>query len=157
MRVSSELNSTLSRAVLVLGYELVDAEVSSGKLLRVFIDQPQGVSVDDCARVSRHLTRVLAVENVDYARLEVSSPGLDRALTKEADFVRFTGEKARLKLRVPIEGRRHIVGVLRGARDGAVEVEAEGGLVAVPFDNLERARLMPNLMQATGNGSWRLR
>jgi ribosome maturation factor RimP len=143
--------------VLALGYELVHAEVLSGKLLRVFIDKPHGVSVDDCARASRHLMRVLTVENVDFERLEVSSPGLDRPLTKQEDFIRFAGEKARLRLRVPVEGRRQIVGVLRGLRDGAVDIEAEGNRFAVPFDNLERARLVPNLLQAAGDGSWRSR
>jgi ribosome maturation factor RimP len=144
VRATSRLRETLARAVAGLGYELVEVELlNGGKLLRVFIDKPHGVSVNDCARVSHHLTRLLAVEDVDYGRLEVSSPGFDRPLTREADFVRFAGEKARLKLRVPIEGRRQIVGILRGLREGIVNVEADGSMFAVPFDNLERARLVP--------------
>jgi len=77
-----------------LGYELVDLERSGRGMLRVFIDKPEGISVDDCQVVSNQLTRLFLVENVDYDRLEVSSPGLDRPLKKEADFVRFAGEKA---------------------------------------------------------------
>src|SRR3989338_7315530 len=83
-----------------LGYELVDFERSGRGLLRVFIDKPKGISVDDCQTVSNQLTRLFLVENVDYDRLEVSSPGLDRPLKKEADFVRFAGQKAQLKLRI---------------------------------------------------------
>ena len=82
-------------AVAGLGYELVDVQASNGgRRLALFIDKPGGVTVDDCAAISRHLTRVLAVEGIDYERLEVSSPGLDRPLRKEADFARFAGHKA---------------------------------------------------------------
>ena len=77
-----------------LGYELADLESSRGGLVRVFIDAPQGITVEDCARVSHHLTRVFAVEGVDYERLEVSSPGLDRPLKRLADFERFAGREA---------------------------------------------------------------
>ena len=78
-----------------LGYELVDFERSGRGLLRVFIDKPEGVSVDDCQLVSHQLTRLFLVENVDYDRLEVSSPGLDRPLKKEADFVAFCRRKGK--------------------------------------------------------------
>ena len=90
-----------------LGYELVDVErMSRGGLLRVFIDKPGGISVDDCVTVSNHLGRLFAVENVDYDRLEVSSPGLDRPLKKPSDFIRFSGESVKLKLRVGIKGSK---------------------------------------------------
>ena len=76
-----------------MGYELVDWEQSpKGRYVRVFIDKPKGVSVEDCARVSRQLTRLFAVENVDFDRLEVSSPGLDRPLKTAADYARFAGQ-----------------------------------------------------------------
>ncbi|OYV92911.1 MAG: ribosome maturation factor RimP, partial [Ferrovum sp. 37-45-19] len=90
-----------------LGYELVDLERSGRGLLRVLIDKPEGISVDDCQVVSNQLTRLFMVENVDYGRLEVSSPGLDRPLKKEADFVRFAGEKVQLRLRMPLAGRKN--------------------------------------------------
>ena len=86
-----------------MGYELVDMERSGqGRMMRVFIDKPSGINLDDCAAVSNHLSRVLTVENVSYERLEVSSPGLDRPLKKERDFARFAGQKVRVKLRVPV-------------------------------------------------------
>ena len=111
--------------------------------LRVYIDKPGGINVDDCAGVSNHLSRVLAVEGIDYDRLEISSPGLDRLLKKEQDFVRFAGHKARIKLRVPIEGQRNFVGVLRDTRAGKVEVEVNGKMVLLDLANLDKARLVP--------------
>ena len=84
-----DLQQTLESTLAGLGYELVDFERSGkGKLLRIFMDKAGGITVDDCATVSNHLSRVLAVEGVDYDRLEVSSPGLDRPLKKEQDSVR---------------------------------------------------------------------
>ncbi len=128
-----------------LGYELVDAQVSNrGKLLRVFIDKPGGITVDHCAEVSRHLSRVFAVEGIDYDRLEVSSPGLDRPLSKPADFVRFAGERVDVRMRVAdAGGRRRFVGMLRGAEGGVATVEVEGQPVELRLDEMERARLVP--------------
>jgi ribosome maturation factor RimP len=141
-----DLQQTLERTLAGLGYELVDLERSGkGQMLRVYIDKPGGIQVEDCAKVSNHLSRVLTVENVDYGRLEVSSPGLDRLLRKEQDFVRFAGHRARLKLRVPVEGQRNFIGVLRETRAGKVEIEVDGKLVSLDLANLDRARLVPTL------------
>jgi len=126
-----------------LGYELVDFERSGRGLLRVFIDMPEGISVDDCQVVSNQLTRLFLVENVDYDRLEVSSPGLDRPLKKEADFVRFAGEKVQLKLRMPLAGRKNFVGVIGGATDGILQLDVDGSQVAIELSNLDKARLVP--------------
>jgi ribosome maturation factor RimP len=109
-----ELETLLESTLAGLGYQLIDLEVSgSGGLVRVFIDQDRGVTVEDCAAVSNHLTRLLAVEGVDYERLEVSSPGLDRPLKRTEDFARYRGERVRVKMRVPVQGRRNFMGVLR--------------------------------------------
>jgi ribosome maturation factor RimP len=126
-----------------LGYELVDFERSGRGLLRVFIDKPEGISVDDCQMVSNHLTRLFLVENVDYDRLEVSSPGLDRPLKKEADFVRFAGQKAQIKLRMPMAGRKNFVGVINGVSDGILQLDVDGNQVSVELSNLDKARLVP--------------
>ena len=130
-----------------MGYELVDVQASNGgRLLRLFIDKPGGVTLEDCAAISRHLTRVLAVEGIDYERLEVSSPGLDRPLRKASDFVRFAGQRAEIRMRTPdVSGRRKFVGVLRGAESGRVSVELEGQTVALALDDVDRARLVPEL------------
>lgn len=141
-----DLHGLLESTVTGLGYELVDVERSPhGRLLRVFIDKPDGVSVDDCVAVSNHLSRLLAVENVDYGRLEISSPGLDRPLKKTSDFIRFAGESAKLKLRVALQGQRNFVGVLRGVQDEILKLEVDGKMLDLELDNLEKARLVPKL------------
>jgi ribosome maturation factor RimP len=141
-----DLQQLLESTLAGLGYEFVDLERSGkGKLLRVYIDKPGGINVDDCAKVSNHLSRVLTVENIAYDRLEISSPGLDRMLRKEQDFVRFAGHKARIKVRVPIEGQRNFVGVLRQTREGKVEIEVDGKILSLDLANLDKARLVPAL------------
>ena len=150
-----ELQGLLERTVDGLGYELVSVELSNrGRMLRIFIDRPaagpqgavaSGITVEDCARVSNQLARVLEVENIDYDRLEVSSPGLDRPLKKEADFARFAGEQARLTLRVPIEGRRNFTGVMRAVADGKLQLEIDGGTMSVDLANIDKARLVPRV------------
>ncbi len=127
-----------------LGYELVDFETSPrGRLMRVFIDSPNGITVDDCGTVSNQLSRVFEVENVDYDRLAVSSPGLDRALKKPADFERFAGQDVQVRLRMAINNQRNYAGVLNGLKDGMVQLETEKGPVEVPFEEIEKARLVP--------------
>lgn len=142
MRV--DLGSLIEQVVNGLGFELVDVELSpKGRLLRVFIDIERGITVDDCATVSNQLTRVFEVENVDYDRLEVSSPGLDRPLKKLADFERFAGHEIQLRLSVPVGNQRNFVGVLEGVRDGAIALTTEKGEMLLPFDDVEKARLVP--------------
>jgi ribosome maturation factor RimP len=141
------LEKVVEPAVAGMGYELIDVQASNGgKLLRLFIDKPGGVTLDDCAAASRHLTRVLAVEGIDYERLEVSSPGLDRPLRKETDFARFAGQRAEVRMRTPdATGRRKFVGVLRGAGAGQVSMELDGRVIALALDDLDKARLIPDL------------
>jgi ribosome maturation factor RimP len=141
-----DLYELLEPTLAGLGYELVDLERSpGGKLLRVFIDKPEGVNVDDCVTVSNHLSRLLAVENVDYDRLEVSSPGLDRPLKKTADFIRFAGESVKLRLRVALQGQRNFVGILREVKDGILKLEVDGKMLDLELNNLEKVRLVPKL------------
>src|SRR5882672_4662217 len=130
-----------------MGYELVDLQAANGgRMLRLFIDKPGGIDVEDCAAVSRQLSRVFEVEGIEYERLEVSSPGLDRPLRKAGDFARFAGHRADVRMRTPdATGRRRFVGVLRGAEDGRVAMEMEGQMVRLALDDVERARLVPEL------------
>jgi ribosome maturation factor RimP len=141
------LEKVVEPVVTGMGYELVDVQASSGGgLLRLFIDKPGGVGLEDCAAVSRQLSRVFEVEGIDYERLEVSSPGLDRPLRKGADFARFAGHKAEVRMRTPdATGRRKFVGVLKGAAEGRVNLELDGRLVALALDDMERAKLVPEL------------
>jgi ribosome maturation factor RimP len=144
--VPARLFELLERTLPPMGYELIDCELSpSGRLVRVFIDKQGGVDVEDCAHVSSHLTRLFAVEGVDYERLEVSSPGLDRPLKKEADFVRFDGQEAKLKLREPIGNARRVTGVLRGVDAGVLRLETTEGMRAIPLANIDKARLVPKI------------
>jgi len=140
-----DLNGLLEQSLAQLGYELVDLEMSNrGKLLRLFIDKPNGINIDDCALVSEHVSHLLAVEHdIDYDRLEVSSPGLDRVLKKEADFERFVGNRVKLKLRVPVEGSKNFSGVLRGIEQGSVRIEVEAGEKQFSLSNIDKARLSP--------------
>ncbi len=139
-----DLSVLLETTLTGLGYELVDMERSGqGRMMRIFIDKPGGINLDDCAKVSNHLSRVMTVENVPYERLEISSPGLDRPLRQERDFVRFAGQKVRVKLRVPVEGQRNFVGVLRQTQAGKVALEVEGKTVVFELANLDKARLVP--------------
>ncbi len=139
MDVAKLVETTLSG----MGYELVDLELSGRGLMRVFMDKPEGISVEDCERVSNQLVRLFTVEGVEYERLEVSSPGLDRVVKKEADFVRFKGQQAKFKLRLPVEGRKQLVGVIGELRDGVLQLEIEGGSVAIELSNVDKARLVP--------------
>lgn len=140
------LHELLESTLEGMGYELVDVERSGGsKLLRVFIDKPDGIGVEDCVAVSDHLSRLFAVENIDYDRLEISSPGLDRPLKKASDFARFEGEKAKLKLRVALQGQRNFVGILRTVSDGALKLEVDGEMLDIELSNLDKARLVPKL------------
>jgi ribosome maturation factor RimP len=127
-----------------MGYELVEVEqLAHNKLIRVFVDKEGGITIDDCVAISNHLSRLLAVENIDYGRLEVSSPGLDRPLRKAKDFIRFQGSAIKLKLRIPVEGQRNFVGVLKEVNDGIIRIEVDGKLLDLELSNLGKARLVP--------------
>ena len=140
-----DLLGLLEKTLPGLGYELVDLNIGNrGKMLQVFIDKPGGITIEDCTAVSNHLSRLLAVDlNYDYDRLEVSSPGLDRPLRTAEAFERFRGEKAQLKLRVPVEGRRKVVGVLGALQNGVLEMEVEGQMKTFAMENIDKARLVP--------------
>ena len=172
--VGAQLMQLIERTVEGLGYEFVDFERAGAGLLRVTLDAPQtpgGVGLDDCERVSRQLTRVLEVEGVDYDRLEVSSPGLDRRLSKPRDFVRFAGQQVVVQLIEPVDGRRRLRGRLVGVSGaaGAEQIKLEvaddmpaGGtkprrqrpatapatparVVEVALAAIDKARLVPEL------------
>jgi ribosome maturation factor RimP len=150
-----QLVELIEKTVVGLGYELVDFEISPrARLLRIFIDRPEGaegavggIGVEDCATVSHQLSHVFTVENVDYDRLEVSSPGLDRPLTRPADYRRFAGQEVQLKLRVPLGNQRNFSGVLDGLReqDGAsiICLRVDDATQEFALDNVDRARLVP--------------
>jgi ribosome maturation factor RimP len=160
-----DLHTLIEQSVSQLGYELVDLEISNrGKLLRVFIDKQNpedikdSVNIDDCVLVSNQLGNLLSVEHeIDYDRLEVSSPGMDRVLKKEADFLRFIGERATVKLRVPVievsanaktgveekVSKKNFLGFIRGLEDGNLLLECDGVVHKIVLSNIDKSRLNP--------------
>lgn len=138
-----ELPALLESTLAGLGYELVAWERAGRGLLRIYIDKPEGINVDDCVAVSNHLSRLFTVENVAYERLEVSSPGLDRLLTKAADFTRFAGQTVNVKLRVPMEKRKKLSGRLLGLEDGKLGLDVGGTVILLDWNNLDSVRLKP--------------
>jgi len=145
----NRLNALIGPAVEGLGYEFVGAEYMPRRrnaLLRVYIDNDAGVSLDDCARVSDQLSGLLDVENPIQGAysLEVSSPGLDRPLFFERHFDRFRGAKIRVKMSMPVAGQRNFKGTLGGCRDGAVILLQDGEEHALPLEDISTARLMPD-------------
>lgn len=134
----------LEPAVGAMGYELVELEFQ-GRALRLYIDQPQGVTLDDCEKVSREVGAVLdvAAPILQAYTLEVSSPGLDRPLRKPGDFERSIGKRARLELRLPLNGRRRFSGTLQGLEEDKVLIEVDGAQFRLPFEQIAKARLAP--------------
>jgi ribosome maturation factor RimP len=147
---SPEIVRLLEPSISALGFELVAVElVGSGddRILRVYIDHPDGITVDDCADVSRQVSAVLDVEDPIPGAyvLEVSSPGLDRPLVKAADFERFRGSLVKLRTREAVLGRKNFTGMLSEASGDNVVVEVDGEPYEIEFANIEKARLVPDL------------
>jgi ribosome maturation factor RimP len=147
-RADSQLTQLARSVVEPMGYELVGVEYmqrGGGAVLRVYIDTPDGVTLDDCTAVSHQLSGVLDVEDPiqGHYDLEVSSPGLDRPLFGEAHYLRFRGQRAKVRLGDKLEGRRNFEGVLAGVADGHLLLEVDGELRKLPLDLVESARLVP--------------
>lgn len=129
----ADLFALTKEALAGMDVELVDVERAALGLLRVTIDRVGGVRIEDCEQVSRQLSRVFEVENVDYKRLEVGSPGVDRPLRNEADFRRFAGERIEIKLREALDGRKVFAGTLTVPEDDAAASDAAAGMQKTVF------------------------
>ena len=148
----ADILTVAQQALLGFDVELVDVERAPLGLLRVVIDRPEGVRIEDCEQVSRQLSHVFEVENIDYKRLEVSSPGVDRPLRRPADFDRFAGERIVLRQNEPVESRKTFTGILRASGDESpafsLDWEDQSGqprTLPFSFDDVDRARLDPVL------------
>ena len=145
------IRDAAERAAHSAGVEVVDVEWKVGKqrFLRVFIDKPEGVSHRDCQAVSEQLGVLLDVENLvpgsQHYVLEVSSPGLDRKLTKPGEFERFAGRLARISTTEPVENSQFFEGRLAGYGEGQVKIEVQGRIIAVPFAAIRKANLVVEL------------
>jgi ribosome maturation factor RimP len=154
-----QLFDLIAKTIGGLGYDLVDIERAERGILRVFIDFPAEVSeekglitVEDCATVSHQLSHLLTVENIEYERLEVSSPGLDRPVRTLADFARFAGSECTVKLRAAMPGsanRKTFTGILHAPEGDKVglEIESKDGPALLEFTlaELDKARLVPKV------------
>jgi len=154
--MAAELFALTQESLVGLDVELVDVERAPGGLLRVTIDRPEGVRIEDCERASKHLSRVYEVENIDYRRLEVGSPGVDRPLKRPEDFLRFAGERVEVRLRQAVDNRKVFTGLLQAPPQGdapettgfGLEYETQSGepqVLRFTFDDVERAKLDPIL------------
>ena len=151
------LSALIEKTVTGMGYELVDFEQAARGLVRVYIDVPQEggecfVTVEDCEKVTHQLLHVLTVENASYERLEVSSPGLDRPLKKLADYARFAGQEAVVKLRMAMPGaqnRKSFQGVLHAPEGETLKLEFEGNegpaMLEFSLAEVDKARLVPKV------------
>ena len=134
-----------------MGYELVGVEFVGGGghgTLRVYIDRDEGVSIDDCASISHQISGILDVEEpIKQAYdLEISSPGIDRPLFKLADFERYAGSTAKIKMAVGVDGRKNFKGRLQGVADAKmVEIEVDGEVFSLPYADIARANLVGEL------------
>ena len=138
-----KIDKLLEQTIPGLGYELVDVEVTPAKSVRIFIDKTGGVTIDDCEAVSHHLSKLFLVEEIDYNRLEVSSPGVERPLKKLADYARFVGKQVNIKLHELHEGQKKIQGVILGVEGNKVKLHLNGkDEIEIEFDNINKARLV---------------
>ena len=148
--VRPELRELIEPGVKALGFDLVAVELVGGSqhpTLRIYIDSPRGITVDDCARVSRQLSAILEVENPlpgSYV-LEVSSPGDDRPLVTPLDFERYIGETIKVRMHQPLAGRKNFTGRLTHAAADRVTVEVDSEQFDLIFDDMDRARLVPKI------------
>jgi ribosome maturation factor RimP len=148
--VGLKVRRIIEPVITAMGYELVGVEyVGQGgrPTLRVYVDAPAGITLDDCQRVSGHIGALLDVEDpLDMAyNLEVSSPGLDRPLFEAKHFVQFTGRMAKIRMKFLIDGRRKFTGVIQGVQDGAVIILENDQEVVLPLAHIGKAHLVPNI------------
>ena len=138
-----DLEALIEKNVSKMGYELVDFEIiNRGELLRIFIDKPTSITIDDCVAVTNQLKYIFTVEEeIIFDRLEVSSPGINRVIKKLQDFERFKGEKIKIKTRSPIEERKNFTGTLQGIKKDLILIEFNNIVLEISLDNIEKARL----------------
>ncbi|ANC92622.1 ribosome maturation factor RimP [Azospirillum humicireducens] len=148
MDATGRIEQIITPSVEAMGYEVVRVQISGGQrsVLQIMAERADGapMTVEDCADISRSVSALLDVEDPirEAYTLEVSSPGIDRPLTRLKDFERFAGFEARLESRMAIDGRKRFKGMLKGVEDGLVCVDTEQGPARLEFDNILRAKLV---------------
>lgn len=146
-----DIHTLCEKTLVGLGYELVHLEYITGKTMSLFIDrQPSGVTIEDCVAVSQHFTRLLAAENIDYTRLEVSSPGLDRTLRTQADFLRSIGKLIYIKTKIGailMDKKKSMTGRLLSVEKDQLFLDLGDSTINVALSAISKARLEPELIE----------
>ncbi len=146
MAISEQIEQLIELPIESLGYTLVGVEYIKGRdtILRIYIDSEQGITIEDCERVSHQVSGILEVEDpiTTAYSLEVSSPGFDRPLFKQRDFERFVGNTAKIAMKLPVQGRRNFTGVLQGFNDGYILIDVDGEMYDLPLTKMAKARLV---------------
>ncbi len=138
-----KINQILEQTIPGLGYELVDVEINPAKLIQVFIDKDGGITIDDCETVSNHLTKLFFVEEIDFNRLEVSSPGLERPLKKITDYIRFVGCLVKIKTYEAINQSKTFQGYIRSVTGNIITLTLDNQQeMQFDFNNINKARLV---------------
>ena len=148
--IKEKIKEIIEIPILRKNMELVDLEwrrERHGWVLRIFIDKPGGVTVEDCAKISGIVGEILDKEDIIHHSyvLEVSSPGIERPLVKKEDYERFRGEKAKITLKTPISGRRNFTGIIIGIKNDLVQIEVEGKVWEFSLENIKKAKLQPEI------------
>jgi len=146
---TEELRKLLEPTLVRQGYELTDLEAKlggKGGVIRIFIDHPDGISLEDCEKATMAVSALLDIEDPlpGHYNLEVSSPGLDRKLTKIEHFQRFAGKAVKVQMRFPMEGRKRSRGILVSSDDENIVVEVDGQSHSLPMAAIDTARLVPD-------------
>ncbi len=148
MSLTEQIEQMISPSIEALGYEVVRVSLAGSvrKVLQIMAEPKDGrvMSVEDCARVSRAISAILDVEDPISGAysLEVSSPGIDRPLTRPKDYDRYAGHEAKIETLEPIEGRKRFKGTLKGVTGAAVKLDSEGAEIALPLNQIAKAKLV---------------
>jgi ribosome maturation factor RimP len=139
----SKLKNILEQTIPGLGFELVDFEMAPARIIRVYIDKPNGVTIEDCEEVSNHLSKLFVVENIEFNRLEISSPGVERPLKKIEDFKRFINKLAKIKTHEAIDENKVFQGVIVEVDGSIIKLKDETDKeISIDFQQINRARLV---------------
>ena len=140
--MNTNLKTLLLQVIPGLGYDLVNIEIAPAKIIRIFIDKPDGVTVDDCEKVSNHLSKLFVVENIDFNRLEVSSPGIERELYKIQDFIIFKSKLAKIKTINVVNDQKVFQGIIADVIDNQIILNIKTQECIIEFNNISKARLV---------------
>ena len=145
--VLKEIERLIEPVLAEMGIDLMDMEYRSGqgrRVLRIYADRPTGINLDDCAMVSREIGNLLDVKDLlqHHYVLEVSSPGLNRPLKREKDFLRAIGHKIKVKTAVPLKGRKNFSGVLQSFENGTLQLKLDDTVVQIPEESVNKANLV---------------